>query len=196
VWKKEIDQTLTHMQISMFVEKRFYFSMIFTVNSHSLVGIQNVSAALEYTIPDSGKNVLLIVLQGILSQALNHNLLSTIQLRLHDVIVNETLKFQYLNLTNLSHSISVRGDNVDYVLVITLDLNGVVSCLLTFKPTQQEFEKCDRYDLTYEFPECDPSAKTFHDQDVVMMYSWGNIKLPGEFHPKRRQVCPLRQKEA
>jgi hypothetical protein len=29
-----------------------------------------------------------------------------------------------------------------------------------------------------------------------MMDSWGNIKVSGEFHPKRRQVCSLRQKEA
>jgi hypothetical protein len=86
-----------------------------------------VSAALGYTIPQSGKNVLLIVHQSILSPTLNHNLLSTMKLRLHDVIVNETLKFQYLNPTNLSHSISVRGDNVYEVFVIPLELHGVVS---------------------------------------------------------------------
>jgi hypothetical protein len=114
--------------------------------------------------PQSEKTVLLIVHQSILSPILNHNLLSTMQLRLHDIIVNETLKFQYLNPTNLSHSISVRGDNVDDVLVIPLELHGVVSCFPTFKPTQLEFETCDRYELTYESPEYDPSAKTFHDQ--------------------------------
>jgi hypothetical protein len=90
---------------------------------------------------------------------LNHNLLITMQLRLHDVIVNETPKFQSLNLTKLSHSISVRGENMDDVLVIPLELHGVVSCFPTFKPTHQEFETCDRYELTYESPEYDPSAK-------------------------------------
>jgi hypothetical protein len=29
-----------------------------------------------------------------------------------------------------------------------------------------------------------------------MTDSWGNLKVPGDFHPKRRQVCSLRQKEA
>jgi hypothetical protein len=29
-----------------------------------------------------------------------------------------------------------------------------------------------------------------------MMDSWGNLKVSGEFHPKRRQVCSLCQKEA
>jgi hypothetical protein len=118
------------------------------------------------------------------------------QLRLHDVIVNESPKFQSLNLTNLSHSISVIGDNVDDVLVIPLELHGMVSCFPTFKPTQLEFETCDRYELTYEYPEYDPSAKIFHDQEAGMMDSWVNLKVSGDFHPKRRQVCSLRQKEA
>jgi hypothetical protein len=118
-----------------------------------------VSAALGYTMPQSGKTVLLIVHQIILSPTLNHNLLSNMQLRLHDVIVNEIPKFQSLNPTNLSHSISMRGDNVDYVLLIPLELHGVVSCFPIFKPTQLEFETLDRYELTYEFPEYDSSAK-------------------------------------
>jgi hypothetical protein len=96
-----------------------------------------VSEALGYIIPPSRKTVPLIVHQSILSPTLNHNLLSTMKLRLHNFIVNETPKFQSLNLTNLSHSISSSGENVDDVLVIPLELNGVVSCLPFFKPTQQ-----------------------------------------------------------
>jgi hypothetical protein len=72
----------------------------------------------------------------------------------------------------------------------------VVSCFPTFKPTQLEFETCDRYELTYESPEIDPSTTTFNDQESSMMDSWGNIKVSGDSHPKRRQVCSLRQKEA
>jgi hypothetical protein len=155
-----------------------------------------VSEALGDTIPQSGNTVLLIVHQNILSPPLNNNLLSTMKLRLHDFIVNETPKFQYLNPTNLSHYISVRGDNVDDVLVIPLELHGVVSCLPTFKPTQEDFETCARYELTYEAPKYDTSAKTFHDQEDGMMDSCENLKVPGDFHPKRRQVCSLRQKEA
>jgi hypothetical protein len=108
-----------------------------------------VSAAMGYTVPESGKTVLLIAHQSIFSPSLSHNLLSTMQMRLRDVIVNETPKFQCLNPTRLSHSISVRGDNVEDVLLIPLELHGVVSCFPTFKPTQLEFETCDRYELTY-----------------------------------------------
>jgi hypothetical protein len=71
----------------------------------------------------------------------------------------------------------------------------VVSCFPTFKPTQLEFETCERYELTYETPEYDPYATTFHDQEAGMVYSWGNVKVSGDCHPKRRQVCSLRQKE-
>jgi hypothetical protein len=158
--------------------------------------LRNVSSAMGYTITQSGKTVLLIVHQRILSPTLNHNLLSTMQLRLHDVIVNETPKFQSLNPTNLSHSISVIGDNVDDILIITLELHGVVSCFPTFKPTQLEFETCDRCELIYESPEYDPSATNFHEQESSMMDSWVNIKVSGDFHPQRRQVCSLHQKEA
>jgi hypothetical protein len=148
-----------------------------------------------YTVPESGKTVLLIAHQSIFSPSLSHNMLSTMQIRLHDVIVNETPKFQSLNPTKLSHSISVRGDHVEDVLLTPLELHGVVSCFPTFKPMQLEFETCDRSELTYETPEYDPSATTFHDQEAGMMYSWGNIKVLGDFHPKRRQVCSLHQKE-
>jgi hypothetical protein len=70
------------------------------------------------------------------------------QMSLHDVVVNETPTFQCLKPTYLSHSIIVRCDNVDYILVIPLDLHGVLSCFPTFKPSQEEFETCERYELT------------------------------------------------
>jgi hypothetical protein len=111
-----------------------------------------ISEALGYTIPETGKNIPVIVHQSNFSVTLSHNFLSTMQMRLHDVVVNEIPTFQCLKPTNLSHSISVRGDNVDSVLVIPLDLHGVVSCFPTFKPSQEEFETCDRYELTFETP--------------------------------------------
>jgi hypothetical protein len=96
-----------------------------------------VSAALGYTIPKSGKTVLLIVHQRIFSPTLNHNLLSTMHMRLHEVLVNETPKFRCLKPTYLLHSISMRCDIVDDILVIPLDLHGDVSCFPTFKPSQE-----------------------------------------------------------
>jgi hypothetical protein len=105
-----------------------------------------------YKIPQSGQTVLLIAHHSIFSPSLKHNMFSTMHMRLSDVIVNETPKCQSLSPAKLSHFISVRGDNVEDVLVIPLELHGVVSCFPTFKPTQLEFETCDRYELTYESP--------------------------------------------
>jgi hypothetical protein len=105
------------------------------------------------------------------SPRLDQNLLSTMKMILHGVIVNETPKFQFQAPIDLLHTISVRGDDVDDVLIINLELNGVVSCLPTLKPPQQEFDTCDRYELTFENPEYDPSAKTFCDQEAGMMNS-------------------------
>jgi hypothetical protein len=47
---------------------------------------------------------------------------------------------------------------VDIVLRIHKDLKGIVSCWPTFKPTQEEFDTCDRHELTYDPPECDPTV--------------------------------------
>jgi hypothetical protein len=74
------------------------------------------------------------------------------QMRLNDVVVNEMPKFQCSYPANISHIITVKGENMNDELIITLDLRGVVSCFTTRKPTQEEFYTCDRYELTYESP--------------------------------------------
>jgi hypothetical protein len=50
--------------------------------------MRTVSVALGYVIPETGKNVLLIIHQAISLPKLDHNLLSTMQMKLHDVAVN------------------------------------------------------------------------------------------------------------
>jgi hypothetical protein len=89
----------------------------------------------------------------------------------------------------------VRGENVEDILVIPLELNSDVSCFPTFKFSQKEVYTCGRYELTFESPEYYPSAKTFHDQDAGITDSRGRLKVSGDLYPKRRQVCTLRQKE-
>jgi hypothetical protein len=77
------------------------------------------------------------------------------QMRLYDVVVNETPKFQFFNPTELSYTISMRGGDVEEVLVIPLELSSVLSCFPTFKPSEEEFDTCGRYELTFETPEYD-----------------------------------------
>jgi hypothetical protein len=157
--------------------------------------LMTVSAALGYVIPETGKNVILIIHQAISLPNLDHNLLITMQMILNDVVVNETPKLQSPEPTSLSHNVSDRGDEVDDVLVIPLDLFGVVSCFPTFKPSQDKFETCPRYELTYESPVYDPTVTLFSEQEASMTESYGKLKSSGDSQPKRRQVCSLRQKE-
>jgi hypothetical protein len=51
-----------------------------------------VSPALGFVIPKTGKTVLLIIHRGIHFPHYEQNLLSTMQIRLHDVILNNTPK--------------------------------------------------------------------------------------------------------
>jgi hypothetical protein len=60
-----------------------------------------VSVDMGYTITQAGQTVLLIAHHRIFSPSLNHNLISTMKMRMHDVIVNETMKFQSLNPTKI-----------------------------------------------------------------------------------------------
>jgi hypothetical protein len=156
---------------------------------------QILSVVLGYVITQTEKTVLLIIHQGISLTHLEHSLLSTTQMRLHDVIVNETPNFQYLEPTKLSHNISVRGDNVDEVLIITLDTHAVVYCFPTFKPTQDEFDTCERYELTYKSPAYGPSLKSFSKEEDGKTYYRGRMKVTWDSHIRRRQVCTLHQKD-
>jgi hypothetical protein len=55
--------------------------------------LRTVSAALVYDDALTGKSVILVVHQAIYIPDLNHNLLSTMQLRLNDVTVNDVPRF-------------------------------------------------------------------------------------------------------
>jgi hypothetical protein len=180
--------------IVLLAKRPFYLISGYELSGETKL-LRNVSAALGYVIPETGKNVLLIIHQAIFLPTLDHNLLSNMQIILHDAVVNENPKFQSTETTSLSHTISVRGDEVDDVFVIPLDLFGVVSCFPTFKPSQDELETCPRYELTYEIPVHYPSVTLFSEQEASMTDSYEKLKPSGNSHPKRRQVCSLRQKE-
>jgi hypothetical protein len=122
------------------------------------LALKTVSAGMAYNLPGSGRVVILIVQQSINLPHFPHNLINPMQMRMNDVVVNETPILQCANPTNLSHAITVKGDNMNDQLAIPLDLFGVVSCFTTRKPTQEEFDTCDRYELTYESPLYDPSG--------------------------------------
>jgi hypothetical protein len=89
----------------------------------------------------------------------------------------------------------MRGDNVDDAMAIPLDLNGGVPFFPEFKPSHDEFDTCNRYDLIYESPEYDPTITSYSKQEAAMTDSWGQLKVPGDSHPRWRKACSLRKKE-
>jgi hypothetical protein len=72
------------------------------------MALKVVSAGMAYYVPGSGRFVILSVHQEMNLPHLPHNLLNPIQMRMNDVMVNETPKLQNANPTNLSHTIKVR----------------------------------------------------------------------------------------
>jgi hypothetical protein len=153
--------------------------------------LKTVSAGMTYDVPGSGKVLILIVHQAINFPHLPHNLLNPMQMMLNDVVVNETPKFQCSNPTNLSHTITVKGEDPNGGLVIPLDLRNVVSCFTTRNPTKEEFDTCDQYELTYESPVYDPSGSFYAEQEAAMMDSRGQLNFAEEEHPLRRQLYPV-----
>jgi hypothetical protein len=101
------------------------------------LALKTVSAGMAYDVPGSGRVVILILHQAITLPHFPQNLLNPMQMRLNDVVVNETPKFQCDNPTNLYHTITVNGEELNDELIISLDLRGVVSCFTTRNPTQE-----------------------------------------------------------
>jgi hypothetical protein len=50
-------------------------------------------------------------------------------------------------------------------------------------------------ELTYERPAYYSSVKLFSEQEGAMADSREHLKVSGDSHPRRQQVCTLRQKE-
>jgi hypothetical protein len=137
--------------------------------------LRMVSAALAYDSPVNGEVIILVVHQAIHIPHLQHNLLSPMQLRLNDVIVNNTPRLLTPAPTDSTHTLAISGgQNGD--LIVPLAIYGVSSGFPTRKPTQQEYDSCVRYDLTSESPDYDPSDPIFSRQEEAMTTASGEIR--------------------
>ena len=83
----------------------------FNPNGPKIDNLCTVSAAMAYNLPDTGETVILLVHQAMHIPHLPHNLISPMQLRLNDILVNNKPKFLTENLTAEDHAIIVTGDN-------------------------------------------------------------------------------------
>ena len=153
--------------------------------------LRQVSAALAYDDPLTGETTILLVHQAIYVPELEHNLLSTMQVRLNDVTISETPRFLTENITDTTHTISIPTDDKQRPYVIPLALHGVTSSFPTRKPTPEEYESLPHLTLTSDEPEYDPHDTSYATQETMltkMILATGDrIGAP----PPSRRLCSV-----
>ena len=105
------------------------------------------------------------------------------QLRLNDVIVNDTPKFLTEKPTEQSHALIIPSndpDDPDNKLLIPLSIQGVTSTFPTRKPTAEEYETCPCYELTYETPEYEPNDPRYAQQEAAAAASTDPLLETGD----------------
>ena len=137
-----------------------------------------VDAVIGYDDPETGDLCMLVCNQAIHIPGLKHNLLCPMQLRMNDVLVNETPKFLAVEPTDEDHAILItKGDHER--LTIPLSLEGVTSYFQSFKPSAEQYkaatEGVDCLHLTYRDPEWDPHDIEFSRQEDAMVGSDGML---------------------
>jgi len=132
---------------------------------HVDVALRTVSGALAYDCPKTGVTFILMVHQAIHHPKLEHNLLNPLQLRLNDVIVNDKAKFLTERPTERDHAIIVTDLETNDELVIPLDIRGVASTFPTRKPSEEEYHTCQKFTLTFDSPEFEPTDKRYEEME-------------------------------
>ena len=144
---------------------------------------RTVSAALAYIDPATGKLRILVLHQAIYIPTLEHNLLSTMQMRMNDIIVNDVPKHltPIENLSDRTHALVVPRDDGGDDDIIPLALHRVNSYFPTRKPTRREYEECDdRLELTFETPDYDPTDPAIAEQEEAFVDSSGHLRETGD----------------
>jgi hypothetical protein len=139
---------------------------------------KTVSGVVAYDHPD-GTVYYLVFHQAILIPQMTVSLISSMQLRDNDVVVNDEPKHMVLNPMNDHHCITVNeAAGRSTTLRIPLLLHGVTSYFLTRKPTREEFEQSDldvRIDMTYKSLEWDPSDERYAKAEASMINNDGSL---------------------
>ena len=155
--------------------------------------LHTISGALAYDCPDSGETYILLVHQAIHNPKLEHNLLSPFQMRLNDVIVNETPKFMTETPTEKDHAIVVTDPETNDELIIPLSVRGVTSTFPTRKPTIDEYNTCTKFTLTYDSPEYEPETERFADMERDASSTIDRLRKTGDQIHQTRRLCSVSQ---
>jgi transposase InsO family protein len=148
----------------------------------SLQKVPIVTAAIAYDDPKSGKVFILIIHQALYFPDMERCLLCPMQVRLNDVVINERPKFLTKHPTDEDHAIILDD------LIIALDIHKVSSFFHGRTPTQQEYDECDRIELTYPFPEWSPNTELYAEEESKCIDDEGYAR---KFKPSRQTSSVL-----
>ena len=152
--------------------------------------LRTITGALAYDCPTTGTTVILIVHQAIHNPNLSHNLLSPMQMRLNDVRVNDIPKFLTDSPTDEDHTITVIDPDTNDKLVIPLTIRGVSSTFPTRKPTQDEYNTCQQFVLTYDSPEYEPSDDRYERMEAHALSNIDRLQETGD-RIQTRRLCSV-----
>ena len=110
-----------------------------------------------------------MVNQAISIPDISHNLLSPMQLRLNDVVVNKVPRFLTEEVTDHTHSLVVPIEDSPTPYVIPLSLRGMTSTFPTQKPTVAEYETLPHLTLTCADLPWDPNDPVVAREEAVLM---------------------------
>jgi hypothetical protein len=80
-------------------------------------------------------------------------------MRLNDMVLNERPKFLTKHPPNEDHAIVLED------LTIALDIHKVLSFFHGQTPSQEDYNECDRIELTYPFPEWSPNTELYDEEE-------------------------------
>jgi hypothetical protein len=140
-----------------------------------------VNVAVAYDDIRTGSTYILVFNQVLYIESIKHNLVSPFQLRMNDIVVNDTPLTALVQTHNLekvslaAHSIICGSAN----LQIPLSLRGTFSCFVTRVPTLQELDderNCPRIIMTYDSPEWDPGDNQLEQTEEDLRQQLGFCK--------------------
>jgi hypothetical protein len=142
--------------------------------SKSLGSIQKVpiiTAAIAYDDPRSGRVFILVIHQALYFPEMKRCLLCPMQMRLNGVVLNERKKFLATHPTDQDHAIILED------LTISLDIYNVASFFHGRTPTRNEYDECERIELTYSSPEWSPNSDLYAEEESwTKKYMLANLK--------------------
>ena len=127
---------------------------------------RTITGAIGYCDPTSGTNYHLVIHQAIYIPDLDHHLLSPMQCRVADVVVNDCPKFLTANPTEETHCLIARDEGGARV-TLPLGLQGVTSVLNVHSISEAEWirEAAPRITLTNRDLHWNPNSSIYEEQE-------------------------------